>query len=138
MPVMSFHSTGNVVSKREANSFIASDATHGLISKSIALHNEHVDLFVELAKRRVRDGSPIIRPMWYEAPDDARTYAIADQYMPGENIVVAPVMGVAKRERQVYLPPGTWIDQHGRSFEGPGEFLVAAPLEELPYFKRQI
>jgi len=52
--------------------------------------------------------------------------------------MVASVMEVGKREGRVYLPPGTWIDQHGKSFDGPGEFLVAAPLEELPYFKRQI
>jgi len=139
MPVLSFKAEGNLDGNigRELL-FNTTAATRALISKAIALHNEHVDLFVELAKRRVRDGSPIIRPMWYEAPDDPKTYAIKDQYMLGENIVVAPVMEEGKRERQVYLPLGTWIDQYGRSFEGPGEFLVAAPLEELPYFKRQI
>jgi len=139
MPVLSFYAEGNLDDEYRGSLPLNTTAeTRAIISKLMALHNEHVDLFVELAKRRVRDGSPIIRPMWYEAPDDARTYAIADQYMLGENIVVAPVMEVGKRERQVYLPSGTWIDQHGRSFDGPGEFLVAAPLEELPYFKKKI
>jgi len=109
-----------------------------LTRKYLALHAEHADLLIELAKRRIRDGSPIIRPMWYQEPDNPATYEIDDQFMVGEDLVVAPVVEYGQRERDVYLPSGIWVDQHGNDYEGPGEFKVAAPLEELPYFKRKV
>jgi len=107
--------------------------------KCIALHEQHASLLIELAKKRVQTGSPIVRPMWYAAPDDSKAYKVADQFMVGDNLVVAPVLVYGQRERAVYLPSGTWIDQHGKSYDGPVEIArVPAPLEELLYFKRKI
>ena len=76
--------------------------------------------------------------MWYLEPDNPKTYTISDQYMLGNDILVAPVVVIGQRERTVYLPPGTWIDQHGIEFTGPSDIKVAASLEELPYFKRKM
>lgn len=106
--------------------------------KFVHLHRQYEQVLIDLAKRRVSDGTPIIRPMWYIAPDDARSYAIYDQYMVGDDIVVAPVVELDQTERQVYLPSDDWIDQHGAVLTGPGLFKVRAPLEELPFFKRAI
>ena len=92
---------------------------------------------IDLAKRVVSHGEPIIRPMWYAAPDDARTFTISNQFMFGDDIMVAPVLEQGHRERNVYFPHGTWIDQHGKQFTGPSVAKVLAPLEELPYFKRK-
>ena len=108
-----------------------------IFRKFIALHTEHAPTIISLAKQRVQTGSPIIRPLWYVSPDDAKTYHIDDQYMLGDDILVAPILVVNQRERQVYLPTGNWLDQHGKSYKGPGEFKVLVPLEELAYFKRQ-
>lgn len=114
-----------------------SEKTVGLTKACLALHGEHVPTIVELAKRRLSTGAPIIRPLWYLSPDDAKTYAIADQFLLGDDILVAPVLTVGVRERPVYFPAGTWLDQHGKSYTGPAQFTVSAPLEELPYFKRK-
>ena len=57
--------------------------------------------------------------------------------MVGNDILVAPVVELGQREREVFLPSGTWIDQHGKSYTGPSVVKVLAPLEELPYFKRK-
>jgi len=107
-----------------------------LMKKFTNLHLEHSQLIVDLALKRVQNGSPIIRPMWYAEPEDPRAFIIGDQFMLGDDIVVAPVLNVGQRERMVYLPSGRWVDQHGVYFQGPGEVKVQAPLEELPYFKR--
>lgn len=57
--------------------------------------------------------------------------------MLGDDLVSAPVLEKGQRERNVYLPTGTWVDQHGKEHKGPIEIKVAAPLEELPWFKRK-
>lgn len=112
-----------------------SQKTTQLTEKFIKLHLDHSDTIIELAKERIKTGSPLIRPMWYES-DDARAFTIGDQFMLGKSIVVAPVIKEAQRERNVFLPAGNWVDQHGKTFTGPNSFKVLAPLEELPYFKK--
>ncbi|KAH9396789.1 hypothetical protein TYRP_003087 [Tyrophagus putrescentiae] len=87
-------------------------------------------------KRRVATGSPVLRPVWYNYPEEPKAYHIGDQFMLGENILVAPVTVEGQRERPVFIPPGSWVDQHGKTFKGPAEVKVLAPLEELPYFKK--
>lgn len=113
------------------------DKTVNLTKALLKLHAEHVPTIIDLAKKRLTTGSPIIRPLWYLTPDDVKTYAINDQFLLGDDILVAPVLTVGQRERSVYFPAGTWTDQHGKAYTGPSEAKVQAPLEELPYFKRK-
>lgn len=114
-----------------------SEKTVNLTKGLLRLHAEHVPTILELAKRRLSTGSPIVRPLWYLSPEDAKTYTINDQFLLGDDILVAPVLTIGQRERTVYFPAGTWLDQHGKSFTGPSEAKVSAPLEELPYFNRK-
>jgi len=110
-----------------------------IVKKCIALHEQNAPHIIELAKQRVQTGRPIMRPMWYAAPEDAKSYKVGDQFMVGDNLVVAPVVIWGQRERTVYLPLGTWTDPHDKVYTGPAEFMkVPAPLEELLYFRRKI
>lgn len=65
-------------------------------------------------------GYPIMRSMFFEFPEDKNCLGIEDQYMFGEDILVAPLFEDNAREREVYLPEGKWIDlQHpGVFYEG--------------------
>lgn len=107
-----------------------------ITKKYVSLHIEHSKTILKLAKRRVEHGEPIIRPLWYIAPEDKKTYSINDQFCLGNNILVAPVLNVGQRDRIVYLPTGLWEDQNGNKHTGPREITVLVPLDELPYFKR--
>ena len=50
-----------------------------------------------------QSGSPIIRPMWYEFPEDPLTFDIETQFMFGSSILVAPK--VAQKFLQQPLDP---------------------------------
>ncbi len=102
------------------------------------LHARHAPTIIALAKKRMDEGTPIIRPMWYEAPEDGRAFNISDQFMLGDDLVVAPVVEVGLRQRKVFLPGGEWTDAHGRVYKGPTETRVAANLEDLPFFTRKV
>lgn len=93
-------------------------------------------LIIDLARRRVEHGEPIIRPLWYVAPDDRAAFSVVDQFMLGNDLLVAPVLNLGQRDRVVYLPSGNWEDQFGNRHRGSQEITVSAPLDELPYFKR--
>lgn len=76
--------------------------------RCVSLHKQHTALIERLASLRLVDGSPIIRPMWYSAPDDVKTYRIVDQYMLGDQFIVAPVLVKGQRQRSVYIPAAAW------------------------------
>lgn len=80
-------------------------------------------------------GSPVMRPLFYDFPEDAKTWEIEDQYMFGPDVLVAPILYADMRERSVYLPKGRWKHLFsGKEYEGGQTFTVAAPLDELPVF----
>ena len=72
------------------------------------------------AKDSSARGFPMVRPLFFEFPNDPGSWAIDDQYMFGSDLQVAPLFASVDR-RKVYLPPGEWIDyQSGRIYEGAG------------------
>jgi alpha-glucosidase len=82
-------------------------------------------------------GAPVWRPLFYEFPDEPAAAEVEDQLMLGPSLLVAPVVERGAREREVWLPPGTWLSWHdGARFSGSRRVRVAAPLEHLPLFVR--
>ena len=71
-------------------------------------------------------GHPVLRPLFFEFPEDPASWLIDDQYLLGSDLLVAPLFEEA-RERRVYLPPGTWIDyQNGASYAGAAWHTIKA------------
>ena len=86
------------------------------------------------------DGQPIVRGLFFDFPQDERAANIADEYLIGPDLLIAPVTDLAARSRTVYLPGGEetrWTDLHtGQTFNGGGEITVEAPLDVIPVFAR--
>lgn len=61
-------------------------------------------------------GLPMLRALFIEYPDDPGSWLTDDEYLFGSDMLVAPLFeDVSKRE--VYLPPGEWIDyQTGKTY----------------------
>lgn len=55
-------------------------------------------------------GYPMMRSMFFEFPEDRNCLELEDQYMFGDNILVAPLFEDNATCRDVYLPDGKWID----------------------------
>jgi alpha-D-xyloside xylohydrolase len=91
----------------------------------------------ELFRQASEDGSPLLRALFYEYPDDARAWKTYDEFMFGSRYLVAPVLELGARERKVYLPAGQWRDTRDKSIvDGPIEFMAPAPLESIPVYER--
>ncbi len=65
-----------------------------------------------------KKGFPMLRTLFFEFPEDQTSWLIEDEYLFGTDLLVAPLMEQVL-ERDVYLPPGTWVDyQTGSSYKG--------------------
>jgi len=92
----------------------------------------------ELMHEAHEKGTPLMRAMFYEFPDDPDCVGLKDQYMFGSRYLVAPVMEPGMRSRSVYLPEGRWQDvDTGTVYEGKQTVTVDAPLERMPVFEKR-
>jgi alpha-D-xyloside xylohydrolase len=74
-------------------------------------------------------GLPMVRALFIEYPDDPGSWNVDDEYLFGSSILVAPLMEKNLTGRNVYLPPGTWIDyQTGKAYDGGWRHIEAGPL----------
>ena len=110
--------------------------------KYVTLHADYVAPRISAhGHEAMETGYPIIRPMWWAAPDDHVTHTIGSQFMVGGDLVVAPILEKGATQRDVYLTKGIWKDMiTGKEYtvDKNGYFLKAYPvkLEEIAYFER--
>jgi alpha-D-xyloside xylohydrolase len=70
------------------------------------------------AKDCTERGLPMLRALFIEYPNDPGSWLIDDEYLFGSDMLVAPLFENVTM-RDVYLPPGQWIDyQTGKSYSG--------------------
>ena len=83
-------------------------------------------------------GLPPMRPLFLDFPADPACWDIADQFLFGGDILVAPVVTEGAREREVYLPAGAdWRDAWTGAPAAGGQWVTAAaPLELIPVYVR--
>ncbi|TDH09324.1 hypothetical protein EPR50_G00085620 [Perca flavescens] len=133
LPVISFHTPPWVCGE---------DRVLNLTRAYIAKHQRDVVPLIEkYAEEWQMTGNPIYRPMWWLSPSDPMTFTIDDQFLIGDEVLVAPVVEKGAVQRDIYLPDGgfQWQDsQNAQVFDG-GTFLqdYPVPLEGVAVFLRR-
>lgn len=97
------------------------------------LHEQFGDYILELAKKASVTGEPIMRHMAYSFGCDFDR--VNDQFMLGDEILVAPVLNKGETKRKVVFPKGIWQGDDGSIVEGPDTKEINAPLKRLPYYR---
>jgi alpha-D-xyloside xylohydrolase len=81
-----------------------------------------------------RTSLPMVRAQVVDFQADPTSHTIDDAFLFGRHLLIAPVLDDYDR-RQVYLPPGQWIDYWTKSvYHGSRWVTVDAPLAVLPIF----
>src|SRR5215217_7577424 len=84
-----------------------------------------------------RSGVPPFRPLVLNYQDDPSTYNLDDQFMVGNDLLVAPILKPDVTRRLVYLPEGSWYDYWtNKKYAGGTMITVDAPLDVVPMFVR--
>ncbi|XP_053741623.1 SITS-binding protein isoform X3 [Synchiropus splendidus] len=133
LPVISFHTPPWVFGE---------DQVLNLTRGYIRIHQRDVVPLIEkFAEEWKMTGNPIYRPMWWLSPDDPVTFTIDDQFLIGDEMLVAPVLEQGVVQRDIYLPDGgfQWQDSRDAQVFDGGTFLQDYPvaLGEVAVFLRR-
>ena len=114
--------------------------SESIIKKFVKMRYEWLPYNYTLAYDNSSKGWPLARPLNFngENPED-RFSLITDEYMWGDEVLVAPVMEPGLNSRPILFPRGKWYDWYNPtvSYVSPEGDLVAevpAPLDKLPLF----
>lgn len=93
----------------------------------------HLITYLQEVKDR---GFPVIHPLPFQFPTDPKAASISDEFMLGDELLVAPLL-FSSRRRTVYFPQGNWTDlrsnhiHRGRRYES-----IRSTGGEIPLFVR--
>ncbi len=99
----------------------------------------HVTEITPRVMRTVRDAAspiePIVRPVWWIAPQDNQTFTLDDQFLLGDGLLVAPVLCEAG-SRDIYLPEGAWRDALSNVTRTGPQWLrdYNVTMDQVPHF----
>jgi alpha-D-xyloside xylohydrolase len=79
-----------------------------------------------------------MRALFLDFPADAAAAPVDDQFMFGDELLVAPVLAMGQRTRTLYLPAGASWREHWTNITraGGATITVDAPIEQIPFFHR--
>ena len=105
------------------------------VKKAVQIREKFSDYILKLANKAAQTGEPIMKPMEFDYPHEG--YAkIVDQFLLGDDILVAPVLTKGAQQRSVVIPDGKWKSFDGRVIDGPQTIRVKVTLNDLPYFEK--
>ncbi|MDE3236178.1 MAG: glycoside hydrolase family 31 protein [Bacteroidota bacterium] len=112
------------------------DTPYRSIAKSIVeLRYAMLPYNYTLAFRQARYGEPLIRPLYYNFPHDTIAPTVKDEFMWGDDILVAPVVEKNAKQRTVYFPKGRWYRfTRDTVYAGNGRTTLPVSLKTIPFW----
>ena len=114
------------------------DRAYPILCRLIELRERlrpYIHKYMDIASQT---GSPLMRPMFFEYPDDEVCYPLGDQYLFGEDILFAPIVNRGQTERSVYLPEGEWVNVNDRqTYQGKRFVNAHAEIDQFIAFVKK-
>ncbi|MGD8164914.1 glycoside hydrolase family 31 protein [Pantoea sp. FN0307] len=113
------------------------EENYALMKECLLLRERLRPYIRQLMQEAHQQGDPVMRPLFYHYPQQAESWQIEDQYLLGQDLLVAPVLHAGQRERRLWLPAGDcWITRSGTQYQGGQWLTVETPLHVIPVLVR--
>ena len=119
-PIMRTHSTKSGRLNKEP--WVFPEEYAEIIRNTIKTRYEMVPYIYTMARKGWEDGISLCRPLYYEWPESNEAYDFRNEYMFGEDMLIAPITKPGENgftSMDVWLPEGEWYELHsGTMLEG--------------------
>ena len=115
------------------------EENYQILSKYLFIRERLRPYIRECMQAASETGAPVMRPLFYDFPEDKACWAVEDSYMFGPDLLVSPVMEAGADSRRIYLPAGTrWTDAYTKQVYAGGQWVtVPAPIDIIPVMVRE-
>jgi len=145
MPIMQYHSEFNHHRRpsRDRTPWNIADRTGDervlpAVRRFVRARESLVPYLAEQASTAVSRSRPMMRPLYFDQPDDERVWSYPLQWLVGDDLLVTPVVEPGAGDLAVLLPEGRWSDPvSGETLEGGTETRRVVPADALPVLVRE-
>jgi alpha-glucosidase (family GH31 glycosyl hydrolase) len=137
VPIMRVH--GGLDEKRQA--WVYGPIAEHAARHALDLRYELLPYIYSYARLNTEGGVGLVRPLFWEFPNDRTAAAQQDEWMFGDALLVAPVLTEGATSRSIYLPSGQWFDFAGGQCYAGGRNIAlktdAKTWNDIPLFVRK-
>lgn len=110
--------------------------TQTIVKKYMNLRYSLIPYIYSQSAQATLNGYPIMRPLFFEFPDDNKSYNISNEYLFGSELLIAPILKPHQKIKTVYLPESVkWYDFHtNQKFFGGNEYEIPVTIFDIPLF----
>jgi alpha-glucosidase len=132
---MPFFRTHSAVGTRPREPWLFGETITKIIRKFLILRYKLIPFLYTLAWETSQTGYPLIRPVFWDNPEDHNLWDINDEFLVGDSLLIAPIMEENVHSRQITLPPGLWYSfWDDQQYFGSVRFDLPVSLETIPIF----
>jgi alpha-glucosidase len=141
-PVMRSHSSNSVTPRFP---WLYGQQAEGYIRKALELRYRLVPYYYSLAHEAAEKGTPLMRPLAMEFPDDPQVANLTHQWLMGKGLMAAPVLAASSgtgdeangTKQSVYFPKTTWYTfDTNKARAGGASVDAVVPWGEVPTYVR--
>ena len=135
-PINRLHSTSNPFSGKEPWNF--NKRAEMIMKDFLRLRHELIPYLHTANRRASLEGCPLIRPLYWEEPEQKEAYEFPNEYYFGSELLVIPITERLDREADLagakaWIPEGLWFDyQNSRIYQGGKQMTLYRTLEQMP------
>ncbi len=109
-----------------------------IVRKFIELRYQLLPYLYTAFYKYFKESVPMIQPLVYFDQEDHQTHFRTDEFIFGEQILVAPIQEPNAKGRRMYIPRGKWYDYWtNETVEGGMERWVDADIDKIPIFIKE-
>ncbi len=138
LPIIRSHSTKDPSLNKEPWAF--DQATQQRLSNVINGRYALVPYIYTMARKTYETGISLCRPLYYDSPEAQEAYEFKEEYMFGDNMLIAPVTEEVNKQDgyatvKLWLPEGLWLEyETGEMLQGGQSYERRFTMDEYPVY----
>jgi alpha-glucosidase (family GH31 glycosyl hydrolase) len=138
LPIIRSHSTKDPSLNKEPWAF--DQTTQQRLVNVINGRYALVPYIYTMARRTYETGISLCRPLYYDSPEAKEAYEYNEEYMFGDNMLIAPITDEVDKESgyatvKLWLPAGEWLEyETGEMLHGGKTYERSFTMDEYPVY----